>query len=188
MARGVRWVVAFTVLHCARARSSVGVHPPHNPPASWQTWDMARSTISMGCNGSGWSSPERGGQLGIISYDWSNTKAEWAAAKPMNCEENLVKQAEMTKAVGGPDNHVFICECPMPDCRQLRSTVQYSTVLWWCLHRDCSSPAFRLCIRLAWDLVWPRRRVRQCETPPRATQVRSIAPKTPQNSVPRPLI
>jgi hypothetical protein len=42
--------------------------PTHLPPSSWQTWSLARSTITMQCNGSGWSSPERGAEFGIVSY------------------------------------------------------------------------------------------------------------------------
>jgi hypothetical protein len=34
---------------------------------------------------------------------------QWAAAKPMNCEEMLAEQAKATKAIGGKDNHVFVC-------------------------------------------------------------------------------
>ena len=60
----------------------------------------------MECNGSGWSSPERGAAFGIVSYDWSNAKKEWAAAKPMDCEKRLQTQARMTKAAGGL--HVFV--------------------------------------------------------------------------------
>jgi len=64
------------------------------------------STLTMQCNGSGWSSPDRGAQFGIVSYDWSNAKAQWAAAKPMDCEERLLKQAEMTAALN-PNSRVF---------------------------------------------------------------------------------
>lgn len=48
-----------------------------------------------------------GSQFGIVSYDWSNAKAQWAAAKPMDCEERLLKQAEMTAAMN-PDSRVFV--------------------------------------------------------------------------------
>lgn len=61
----------------------------------------------MQCNGSGWSSPERGAEFGIVSYDWSNAKAQWAAAKPMDCEERLLQQAQMTSAQS-PDTRVFV--------------------------------------------------------------------------------
>lgn len=70
---------------------------PQNPP--WPpTYDMKASLITMQVNGTGLSSPVRGSDFGIVSYDWSNMKAVWAATKPMNCEELLEQQARATKA------------------------------------------------------------------------------------------
>ena len=43
----------------------------------------------MQCNSSGWSSVDRGAAFGIISYDWSNAKQQWANQQPMDCEERL---------------------------------------------------------------------------------------------------
>ncbi len=40
-----------------------------------------------------------GAQFGIVSYDWSNAKAQWAVARPMDCDDRLVSQAIATKAV-----------------------------------------------------------------------------------------
>eukprot|EP00542_Grammatophora_oceanica_P006474 CAMPEP_0194058092 /NCGR_PEP_ID=MMETSP0009_2-20130614/65165_1 /TAXON_ID=210454 /ORGANISM="Grammatophora oceanica, Strain CCMP 410" /LENGTH=98 /DNA_ID=CAMNT_0038708087 /DNA_START=55 /DNA_END=348 /DNA_ORIENTATION=- len=65
----------------------------------------------MQCNSSGWSSPERGAEFGIVSYDWSNAKVWWAAEKPMNCEELLLQQAIETKRAArrqGRRIHVFV--------------------------------------------------------------------------------
>lgn len=56
----------------------------------------------MACNSSGWYDPSLGASFGIISYDWSNGKALWAAAKPMNDEEMLVQQAINTAAEKTP--------------------------------------------------------------------------------------
>jgi hypothetical protein len=42
-----------------------------------------------------------------VSYDWSNAKAQWAASKPMDCEERLLQQATMTKQLN-PASHVFV--------------------------------------------------------------------------------
>ncbi|CAE8624234.1 unnamed protein product [Polarella glacialis] len=93
-------------LHIARLPLVIAYLPPTSPP--WQpTYDLANSTISMQCNSSGWSSPERGAEFGIISYDWSNSKVQWAASKPMDCEERLAKQAEMT-GQQGTGSHVFV--------------------------------------------------------------------------------
>jgi len=60
----------------------------------------------MQCNGTGYSSPERGAEFGIISYDWSNDKLHWAAAQPMDCEERLTTQATATKQMN-PNSKVF---------------------------------------------------------------------------------
>jgi len=45
--------------------------------------------------------------FGIVSYDWSNAKAQWAKQHPMDCEERLIQQAQMTKAASA-DTRVFI--------------------------------------------------------------------------------
>lgn len=82
-----------------------GYLPPQNPP--WPpTYNMSESLITMQCNSSGLSNPFRGAQFGIVSYDWSNAKAQWATSKPMDCEERLVEQAVMTKEAGA--KHVFV--------------------------------------------------------------------------------
>ena len=74
-----------------------GVLPPTNPP--WApTYNLSLSTIGMMINFTGWSPPEYGGKFGIVSYDWSTAKLQWAAAKPMDCEERLVEQARLIKA------------------------------------------------------------------------------------------
>jgi hypothetical protein len=98
-----------------KAPNTAGFLGPTNPP--WPpTWNMSMSTITMvrtllhillipltpssqQCNSTGWSSPSRGATFGITSYDWSNAKSEWAAARPMDCEERLLHQARMTSAI-----------------------------------------------------------------------------------------
>ena len=120
-----RWGAAVLAL---LATASAGVLPPTSP--LWPpVYDLGLSTITMQCNGSGWSSPERGAvrpfrrsihrvrfggpccfvvqEFGIVSYDWSNAKAQWAASKPMDCEERLLQQATMTKQLN-PASHVFV--------------------------------------------------------------------------------
>jgi hypothetical protein len=77
-----------------------------NPP--WlPTYQLLHgSLITMQANSSGFSSPVRGSEFGIVSYDWSNAKDIWAKQKPMNCEELLTEQAEQTKLRG--TEHVFV--------------------------------------------------------------------------------
>eukprot|EP01061_Rhynchopus_euleeides_P026720 TRINITY_DN43531_c0_g1_i1.p1 TRINITY_DN43531_c0_g1~~TRINITY_DN43531_c0_g1_i1.p1 ORF type:complete len:453 (+),score=152.80 TRINITY_DN43531_c0_g1_i1:179-1360(+) len=63
--------------------------------------------MTMACNSSGWYSNSLAGSFGLTSYDWSNAKAQWANAKPMDCEERLVTQASATKRTN-PSTHVFV--------------------------------------------------------------------------------
>ena len=70
--------------------------------AAWQpkwkpTWEMARSTIFMPCNDSGFLDPAISAQWGIVDFDWSNGKDMWTKQQPMDCEERLVAQAELVK-------------------------------------------------------------------------------------------
>jgi len=98
--------VVVLCVHATTMHLGAAFLPPTNPP--WKpTYNLANSTISMQLNGSGWSSPERGAEFGIISYDWSNAKTQWAAAKPMDCEDRLLRQAEMTSKQG-TGSHVFV--------------------------------------------------------------------------------
>jgi len=77
-----------------------------NPP--WPaTYNMSKSTIFMPCNDQGYFDSNFAAKFGIASYDWSNAKALWTKAKPMNCEETLVMQAQQTKKVN-PNTHVWV--------------------------------------------------------------------------------
>ena len=44
----------------------------------------------------------------LLQLSRSNAKAAWSTARPMDCEERLVRQAQMTKASGGEDTKVFV--------------------------------------------------------------------------------
>lgn len=82
----------------ALASGVIAFLPPQNPQWPAQ-YNLNASTITMACNSSGWYDPTLGAQFGIVSYDWSNSKAQWAVARPMDCSERLVTQAVMTKKV-----------------------------------------------------------------------------------------
>ena len=100
MARALLAIASLLALAAPATSSAPQPSPlgPTLPP--WEpVYNLAMSTLTMQCNGSGWSSPSRGAAFGITSYDWSNAKAQWAAAKPMDCEERLLKQAQMTRKV-----------------------------------------------------------------------------------------
>ena len=90
------------VLRCARRSSSSSGHAFTASSSS-----AVASAPSCAPRFTGWSPPERGGQFGIVSYDWSTAKLQWAAAKPMDCEERLQTQARMTKAFN-PASHIFV--------------------------------------------------------------------------------
>lgn len=62
----------------------------------------------MFCNSSGWLSPlDVPASFGIPSVDWSNAKAAWAAATPMDDSERLLDQAVLIKAAN-PASRVFL--------------------------------------------------------------------------------
>eukprot|EP00656_Telonema_subtile_P001746 TRINITY_DN10758_c0_g2_i2.p1 TRINITY_DN10758_c0_g2~~TRINITY_DN10758_c0_g2_i2.p1 ORF type:complete len:445 (-),score=93.61 TRINITY_DN10758_c0_g2_i2:229-1563(-) len=75
---------------------------------SWNsTWDMYRSTVLYTCNNSGMHDVAHAIKFGVVVYDWSNAKALWANAHPMDSEELITKQAEAVLAAepglpGGP--------------------------------------------------------------------------------------
>jgi len=75
----------------ADAQQGIPATPPY--PVTWQ---MNRSTIIMPCNETGLTDPRSTKGWGIVDFDWSNAKAVWAKAKPMNCEEMLVEQVKKT--------------------------------------------------------------------------------------------
>lgn len=78
--------------------------PYQNPP--WApTYNMSMSTICMAGNYSGWLDPQYYTRWGIVSIDWANARQVWAQQTPMDCEERLLKQAEMIKALN-PDTKV----------------------------------------------------------------------------------
>jgi len=78
------------------------------PIPQWEpTWSMAESTVIMPCNNSGYTDPALYKGFGLVDFDWSNAKLEWSNAKPMDCQERLVHQAEIVKSTT-PYAKVFI--------------------------------------------------------------------------------
>ena len=73
---------------------------------------MNLSTIIMPCNNTGFTDPQSTKGWGIVDFDWSNSKGTgtapgWAKNKPMNDEELLMKQVELTTAAS-PETTVWI--------------------------------------------------------------------------------
>ena len=79
-------------------RDGVSVSGPFPPwPAVWQ---LNLSTILMPCNETALTPPAALAGWALQSYDWSNAKTQWAAAKPMNAEELLFAQARSNAGSG----------------------------------------------------------------------------------------
>ena len=47
------------------------------------TYNMSQSTIFMPCNNSGFMDARFSSLWGIVDFDWSNGKADWANQKPI---------------------------------------------------------------------------------------------------------
>lgn len=76
---------------------------PGTLPKMKQTWLMNMSTIIMPCNNTGFTDPLSTLGWGIVDFDWSNAKGTgtadgWAKHKPMDDEELLFQQVQMTTA------------------------------------------------------------------------------------------
>jgi hypothetical protein len=96
-------VVTVIVVFSGVVPSADAYLPPHNPP--WPpTYNVTESLITMQCNSSGYSNAHRASMFGIVSYDWSNAKAQWAKQQPMDCEERLSVQASMLDRVRRDQN------------------------------------------------------------------------------------
>ena len=64
---------------------------------------MNKSTIIMPCNNTGYTDPSTTLGWGIVDFDWSNGKGTgtadgWVKHSPMDDEEMLYKQVQMTAA------------------------------------------------------------------------------------------
>lgn len=76
---------------------------PGTLPTAKPEWLLNKSTIIMPCNNTGYTDPQTTLGWGIIDFDWSNAKGTgpaegWAKHKPMDDEEMLFKQVQMTAA------------------------------------------------------------------------------------------
>ena len=61
----------------------------------------------MPCNYTGLFDTAFSSRFGVVDYDWSNSKLQWANQKPMDAEERLIHQAELSHAMN-PSSKVFI--------------------------------------------------------------------------------
>lgn len=70
--------------------------------------------------------PEFGSKFGVADYDWSNMKSLWANKHPMNCEADLLTQANLNRY------HTIIrwCECGCVGVR-VRGCGCGCAYAWW---------------------------------------------------------
>ena len=85
------------------------------PRSDTQTWQMNRSTIIMPCNDTGFTNPNSTLGWSIVDFDWSNAKGTgnapgWAKHSPMDDEEMLFQQVQMTTAAT-PGTTVWVYRC-----------------------------------------------------------------------------
>lgn len=106
--------MATLPLVLAAVRAAPPTLAPPIPPApgtakpDWTpTWNLPLSTFLMPCNFTGYTDQAVLQGWGLIDFDWSNAKGPWSNAKPMDCEERLITQAELAK-VANPDSKVFV--------------------------------------------------------------------------------
>lgn len=88
-------------LHISDCNKWPSVCPGTVPSKMTPTWKMNASTIIMPCNNTGWTDPESTKGWGIVDFDWSNSKGTgssegWAKHQPMDDEELLFKQVQIT--------------------------------------------------------------------------------------------
>ena len=72
-------------------------HKPHPLPRWAPTFNMSLSTIIMPCDSHKFITDPTIRKFGVVDLDWSNSKQLWVNESPMQCEENLVKQAIIMK-------------------------------------------------------------------------------------------
>lgn len=68
-------------------------------PPSWpQSWAVANSTVTYGCNYSGYFDPAYIAQFALVALDWSHGKEVWANEHPMDGEALLLEQVLRIRA------------------------------------------------------------------------------------------
>jgi hypothetical protein len=84
------------------------LQPDWTPPLSWggptppswgQTWAIANSTAVYACNYQGPLNLDVMGKFRLLQLDWSNEKAVWSNAHPMDSQDLLAQQAAAIKAL-----------------------------------------------------------------------------------------
>ena len=96
--------------------------PPAPAHPNWTaTYQLNRSTVVYACNYSGFFDSQFLAGFAVVGLDWSNAKAEWSAARPMDDDIRLTTQMAMIKKVDpnvkvtGYRNSIQACESPGTD-------------------------------------------------------------------------
>lgn len=88
--------------------AAVAAADPWPAHPTWEpTWKMARSTVMMPCNTSGWFDSRLAASYGIADFDWSNVRSMWTKGRPMDDGRRLAEQAAKVKAIN-PKTHVWV--------------------------------------------------------------------------------
>lgn len=140
----------------------------------------------MPCNYSGWTDPASTKGWGVVDFDWSNAKQVWAKSKPMNDEELLFQQVQMTTSAS-PDTTVWVYRCSVyayPWYTSVRTILDDPAYAPWFINFKPVGPWYRLVVAVVvigvtsgWCLgcVSLRHDARSCRTRP------SLAPASPSS-------
>ena len=101
----VGFVLLLTLL-LSQLLSKANAQLPNHPPL----YTMNQSTIIMPCNKSGFTNIDSIRGWSIIDFDWSNAKEIWDKNSPMNDEELLFQQVQMTTQAS-PNTTVWVYRC-----------------------------------------------------------------------------
>jgi hypothetical protein len=75
---------------------------------SWPAnYSLSGSSIVMPCNDSGFFDASIVSKFAVVDFDWSNAKQLYVNSAPMNCEELLIEQAALIKAVS-PNTRIWV--------------------------------------------------------------------------------
>jgi hypothetical protein len=146
----------LALLHLTHAFSGGGARRcewpsvcPGTLPTAEPTWLLNKSTIIMPCNNTGYTDPTTTLGWGIVDFDWSNGKGTgsaegWAKHKPMDDEEMLFKQVQMTTAAT-PGTTVWVYRNTVygyPWYTSVRKILEDPAYADWFLHFKPQPPWF----------------------------------------------
>ena len=84
------------------------------------TFDMAKSTVAMPCNYSGYYDVGSLHDFGYLQFDWSNRKDAWCQDKPMTCSESIANQSAAVHAASASASSVYQHDVVVPFEKSVR--------------------------------------------------------------------